>query len=300
MIELVKFDAQPSLRTEQRLLAQQAATGTYVLVETCDRLELYRGSGLPSRSLLRYVAATSAGLLSPLIGEKAIQGQVKAAWLAAQKAGTLSSGLHQLFQQALGMGKRIREATGIDQGCMSHASAVYQIIKQHSLLAGPGSIILLGINDLTRSLLQYLQGKTAATVVIANRRREKALALSQEFAVSHAGLAELPALLADCAVLVCASSAPHYLVTPETFAVRKSTPLLICDLAAPPDVHPDCASFEGVTLLGLQAVEQTVSGQIARRQSCLNAAWAVLEHELDAWEASLRRRERFRELACRS
>jgi glutamyl-tRNA reductase len=79
-----------------------------VLVKTCNRLEFYEGDGEVPGPIARHLFRVVSGLDSGLIGETAIQGQIKAAYLEACVTYTLSKGIHQLFQTALSVGKRVR------------------------------------------------------------------------------------------------------------------------------------------------------------------------------------------------
>ena len=115
-----------------------------MMLSTCNRIEVYavvdafhggladvssvlgRHAALPlaeltehlyvhyAGSAVQHLFAVAAGLDSMVIGEAQILGQLRAAYAAADTAGTVGRTLHELSQQALRVGKRVHTSTGID------------------------------------------------------------------------------------------------------------------------------------------------------------------------------------------
>ena len=115
-----------------------------MMLSTCNRIEVYavvdafhggladvssvlgRHAALPlaeltehlyvhyAGSAVQHLFAVAAGLDSMVIGEAQILGQLRAAYAAADTAGTVGRTLHELSQQALRVGKRVHTRTGID------------------------------------------------------------------------------------------------------------------------------------------------------------------------------------------
>lgn len=296
MISLTRYDADPARRLAERERAAAAARGKpHVLLETCDRLELYAGEGAIDDAVLRHLAGVAAGLDSPLPGEKAVQGQVKAAYAAAVAAGSLGASLHVVFQAALGMAKRVRCRTGIDRGCVSHAGAVARLLHERGLDSGDCGILVLGVNDLAASLLRYLSGRDRPSLILANRNRAKAQALAELHDARWAGLDAIEDAVADCRVLVSATAAPHYIVYPHTLAARAGRELLAIDLSAPPDLHPACADLPGVELVGLRQLEERCAVHLQERRELLPEAWRAMDEELAQWRTRRQLRQRWQE-----
>mgnify|MGYP003300435758 FL=1 len=65
----------------------------------------------------------SSGLDSMVFGEPQIFGQIKSAYSVGREAGTVSSGLNQVFQHVFSTVKRIRTETAIGQNPDSVAYA---------------------------------------------------------------------------------------------------------------------------------------------------------------------------------
>jgi glutamyl-tRNA reductase len=65
-------------------------------------------------SAVQHLFAVSSGLDSMVVGEAQILGQLRAAYAAADEAGTVGRVLHELAQHALRVGKQVHAFTGID------------------------------------------------------------------------------------------------------------------------------------------------------------------------------------------
>ena len=82
-----------------------------VFLQTCNRVELYYGDGDIPSDVARHLFRVVCGLESAITGEKAVQGQVKDAYLTARNSQKLSTPMHKLFESALQIGKRVRNET---------------------------------------------------------------------------------------------------------------------------------------------------------------------------------------------
>ena len=87
---------------------------------------------------VQHLFAVAAGLDSMVIGEAQILGQLRAAYAAADAAGTVGRTLHELSQQALRVGKRVHAATGIDAAGASVVSEALAAWPRRS--AGSGRV----------------------------------------------------------------------------------------------------------------------------------------------------------------
>ena len=72
----------------------------------------------------------ATGLDSMLIGEAEILGQVKNAYLQAQRARSLGTALHRLFREAINAGRAARSQTAIGDNSVSVATAAIAMAKE--------------------------------------------------------------------------------------------------------------------------------------------------------------------------
>ena len=122
--------------------------GASVFLQTCNRIELYYGNGDIPEDVARHLFRVVCGLESAIVGERAVQGQVKEAYLTARKEQKLPAGMHKLFECALQIGKRVRTETQISHGAVSHSLATIEIIEQQNIdFRNPRRFVLHSFGD---------------------------------------------------------------------------------------------------------------------------------------------------------
>ena len=99
-----------------------------VLFETCTRTELYWGDGEIPIETARHLFRVASGLESPLLGEMAIQGQLKNCYYAAKERWKLSAPINRLFQTAIYTGHRVRTETNIAKGAVSYSQVTVDAV----------------------------------------------------------------------------------------------------------------------------------------------------------------------------
>ncbi|MBQ8989298.1 MAG: glutamyl-tRNA reductase [Prevotella sp.] len=263
--------------------------GPSVLLQTCNRVELYYGDGEIPDAVARHLFRVVCGLESAIIGERAVQGQVKEAYLTARQSGIkLSTGLHKLFECALQIGKRVRTETQISQGAVSHSLAAIEIIEQQHVNLVDAHITIIGVNKLTEDIIKFLKNKGAKVMMLANRTEEKARRMAAPYGIDVRQLDEKCDFLQETDILVSATSAPHAVVYKED--LNPSRPLLAIDLAFPRDIDPAVADLELVTLYNLQDVERKVQDNIAVREEEVQKAELMIEEEIGLLRETMARR----------
>jgi glutamyl-tRNA reductase len=253
-------------------------TQAHVLLSTCNRTEVYWGDGSAPEEVVRHLYRVAAGLESALVGERAIQGQLKKAYLDACARYSLSPSMHRLFQSAMHTGKRVRTETRIAEGAVSHSQATVEIIKQQQTDLRRAVIAIIGVNKLTGDILKFLASRGATNLFLSNRSIEKAQALAARYSGTAVGLEHKRALLQVADVLICATSAPHIIVHPEDLAEDKE--LLIFDLAFPRDVSEEVGRFRRVKLFNLEDVELFAGKSLSLRLNEVNKAKQIIDEEV--------------------
>jgi len=267
----------------------------YVLLNTCDRVELYEdmreaesfvnSTPLSDRGergrLLHRLCQVTAGLDSPLLGETAIQGQVKKAYQQAIDKNHISSSLHSLFKEALRISKRVRRETGISRGAMSHGQAVIEILKTKEINITDSNILILGANHLNKTVLKYLIKAGNKTTFISSRSFDKAEALSKELGCTAVRFDEFSKYLANADIIISATSAPRPIITRPQLANRPTgQQLTIFDLAFPRDVAPEIGKMAGVTLYNVHDIEKQVLRNKKNRTKKIKEAERIINEEI--------------------
>ena len=255
----------------------------HVLLQTCDRIELYWGEGVVPEYIAHHLFSVVSGLDSSLIGECAIQGQVKNCYQQSVKQYKLSGSLHKLFQTALSVGKRVRTESAISQGAISHSQAVIECLIQEKIPLKNALITMLGINKLNEDIIKFLQAKGAMSIFLGNRYYEKAQDMASKYDCKAFRFDEMKPFLEFTDVLISATSAPHLIVKPEHISPNQK--ILILDLAFPRDVDQRIGEMPNVTLYNLEDIKQRVNQNLDSRRKRVEKALEIIDEEVQKFSS---------------
>lgn len=284
-----------------------------VVLSTCNRVEVYadtdgfhagvdaitdllsRRSGVPLEELSKHLYVhweaqavlhlfqVASGLDSMVVGESQILGQLRRAYNASGES--IGRTLHELFQTALRVGKRVHSETGIDEAGQSLVSvgleqareAIGDLAGRAVLVVGAGSMGALAGTTLRRA--------GVGQVVVANRTAANAERLAAGLDGRGVGLDRLAEELADADVLVTSTGATGLVISRDVVAAavarREGRPLVVLDLALPRDVDPSVRTLPGVTLVDLVTLQEALAETDAG--AGVEAARAVVTEEVGAF-----------------
>ncbi len=292
-----------------------------VLLSTCNRVELY--SDAPAEAIARFFAETagrplaeiepvlyrhegaeavahlfrvSASLDSLVLGEDQILAQVKGAYDAAAKAGTVAGTLHPVFQAAIKAGKRVRRETKIGERMLSVSSVAVDFVQKVFSDLTQRSVLLVGAGEAARLTLVHLRARGVATVRIANRSLENAKKLCEELGGEPVPMESLAEQLVKADVVLTSVGAAQPLVTAAAVAkaakARRGRSLFFLDIAVPRDVEPAVEKLPGVFVYNLDDLQAIVRENYGKRKEDLDAAIGVVADEVERYLG----RERHRRL----
>ncbi len=258
-----------------------------VMVKTCNRVEFYSGNNNVPSYIVKHLFRVVCGLESGILGEIAIQGQIKSSYVEACEKFNLDKGIHSLFQTALYVGKRIRTESGISRGAISYSQAAVEIISKHGIDINKALISLIGVHKINESIIRFLQRKGADTIFLANKSYEKAEQLANIYKCKIMRLDQLEQMLNFSDILITATSAPHLIVKYENFPKEKK--MLIIDLAVPRDVEEKIGNLPGITLYNLENIETLVNQNIEKRKTHIDIAEKIIEEEVELFKEKQKR-----------
>jgi glutamyl-tRNA reductase len=99
-----------------------------------------------------------------------------------------------------------------------------------------------------------------------------------------AGLADLPAAMADADVVICCTGAVGHVITADMVPAGRRETLVFLDVAMPHDVEPAVADLPGVVVIGLDALRE--HGTMATAHD-VAAVRAIIEAELAAYHSAI-------------
>ncbi len=261
------------------LLARRAGTRPTELVESiyvernCDA----------ARHLFRVVS----GLESMIVGEAEIQGQVKRSYERALHARTTGPLVNKLFRAALATGKRVRTETTISTGRASVASVAVDAARSVVGSLGARHVVIVGAGETAELTARAFHAQGVSTMFVANRRRDRAIALAERFGGMSGSFDALPSELERADVVVSSTASPHAIIEAEelaeVMAARSGRPLLLVDLAVPRDVDPACGELDGVRLLDMDALQASVRANLRVRKAEAARAVDIVEDEIQAF-----------------
>jgi glutamyl-tRNA reductase len=288
-----------------------------VVLSTCNRTELYlvatdpveaetvvvaklaRRAGLRPTELLegvygqrncdaaRHLYRVVSGLDSMVVGEAEVQGQVKRAYDLALAARTTGPLTNKLFRAALETGKRVRTETAIGEGRHSVASVAVDLARDTFGDLAERHVLIVGAGETAELTAEALHDDGVSTLIVSNRRRERAETLAHRFGGDTVSFDALPAELLRADIVVASTSSPHALIEVEDLAAvvaeRAGRPLLLVDLAVPRDVEPACGELPGVTLANVDSMRAVVDRHHLTRRAEAVKAEGIVEEEIQAF-----------------
>jgi glutamyl-tRNA reductase len=294
----------PASRMAEALVALRdyEAVVEAVMLSTCGRLEIYaeledyengveqigsflhnfRHGDVSDMSSYMYTLLGSqaidhlfrvaTGLDSMLIGEAEILGQVKDAYIQAQKARSLGKTMHALFREALKAGKAARSQTRIGDDSVSVATAAIDLAKRHLGSLSGATVLVIGAGKMGATAAKRLKLEGAADVVVVNRSLQRARDVVDHLGIGRA--VEMPGLidaLEGSDIVITSTGASHFILGPanvaEAMLRRPHQPLFLVDIAVPRDVDPEVARIPGVQLADIDALQGVVETALAHRRN---------------------------------
>lgn len=288
-----------------------------VILQTCNRIELYmvttRGEALAkkaseylagragalrdeafkavevsvNREALTHVLKVASGLDSMVMGENEILGQVLNAYLEAESLGSVGPVFKTVFKKVINVGKRVRNETNLSRGAFSVGSISVKFAA--SLLGGIDgkNVLVIGAGEMGTSVAKALARYKPNTIFVANRTYERALKLAEKVSGKALKFDMLEDALSDADIVICATGAPHYILTRENVSRtlkkrKKHDKMIIIDIANPRNVEKSVKDLEGVALYDIDDFQAVVEKNKEERLKSAEKALQIIEEEVPA------------------
>ncbi len=229
-----------------------------------------------SHSAVRHVMRVASGLDSLVLGEPQIFGQLKSAYAAAHRHGTVGAVLGKLFQHTFSVAKRVRTDTSIGASPVSVAFAAVSLARQIFGRLEPHTALLIGAGETIELAARHLAKYGLGRMIVANRTIENAHRVAVAFGGYAIALNEIPLHLAEADIVVAATGSPGVLVTLEqveaALEARKRQPMFMVDVAVPQDIDPAAGHLEDVFLYTIDDLHDVIEeGRRSRAEGARQA-----------------------------
>jgi glutamyl-tRNA reductase len=243
----------------------------------------------------RHLFEVAGGLDSAVLGEAEVLGQVRTAWDLGRAEGTCGPGLNLLFRHALETGKRARTETAIGRSIASASTAAVAMAARHlGDLAGRRALVL-GAGEMGEGMVRALVTAGVTDVEVANRTHGRAAALAERVGGRPISLDALPGALAAADLMLTGTGASDLMLEHGALArimeARSGRPLLVVDVAVPPDVDPAAGRLDGVTLLDMDDLKAFAADGLATRRAEVTAVRSIVDQEVERWSGVATARE---------
>ena len=320
LLEAVSFKDKTSAYSEIRSLEGIQES---VLIQTCNRIELYLVSQDGDRTLksaveylqnrmpadnaeaekaieysvnheaLSHLLRVTSGLESMVIGEDQVINQVWNAYLDAEKSKVTGPVLSLLFNRAVNVGRRVRRETGISKGAVSIGSAAVELAENLLTNLNEKTILIMGAGETGTLVAKAMARRCLSPIFIANRTHERASRLAEELGGKAVKFNKLNEVLVEADVVLCATSAPHYLLTKELLSKllpsrQNKNELLVIDISNPRNVEEAIKELPGVELYSIDDLTWIAEQNKLERQKSVQEATKIVDDELGLLERAVK------------
>jgi glutamyl-tRNA reductase len=301
---------------------QDAGLGEAMILSTCNRVEIYgradkaatravaeflaryhaRGPEelekhlycLEGETAVRHAFRVAASLDSMVLGEPQILGQVKEAYEAAERAGSLGSVLNSLRTRSITAAKRARSETAIGRNAVSLSHVAVELASKIFGELHGHSVLLVGAGKMSELAARQMVRRGARASVLGGRSFERAEQLAEALGGRAAPFESLRAELTRADIVISGTGAPGVVVLREDVeaaqAARHGRPLFLIDIAVPRDIAEDAGRVKGVFLYDIDDLQTVAAANLRERKKEAAAAEAIVEREVGeflAWRRSL-------------
>jgi len=317
--EKLAFDAAEASRA-LRELKSRFARAEFVLISTCNRVELYcagpQCQGADPQRLseflsdfhgielgkfqeflyaredeeaVQHLLSVASSLDSLVVGEAQILGQVKDSYKLACAAKTTGKVLNRLFHCAFTTSKKVHTTTSIASGRVSVAGVAVELAMQLFANISSAKVVVIGAGDMGQLIVQHLLQVGARDITVVNRSFDRGLKVADQYGIRAERWEQLDGQLISANIAIASASVQDYLFRKDSFrpimARRRGENLLIVDIAVPRNFEPAVNELDGLYLYSVDDLSAVVEqNRKARERDMARGAEIVLENVTEFME----------------
>lgn len=230
---------------------------------------------------LLYLCQVVCGFFSVIKGEDQILTQTKLAYQKALEEEHSSKLCNILFHKAIELGKRFRSKSEICHNALSLEAITLKAIREIFPNWKDKKILLLGIGDLSQSILELLSKEKLEKVYVTNRSFHKAERLSNFYDVNVIDFRDKYEWVGKTDIIISATSAPHTVIEKNRFLEYKlEKEYLFLDLAVPRDIDESIGTLPNVKIFNLDYLWKVSKKHSCFRQQLLEKYSYLIDEQL--------------------
>ncbi|MGL4538018.1 MAG: glutamyl-tRNA reductase [Cetobacterium sp.] len=273
----------------ERLFKEKKIVG-YVNLSTCLRVEYYldldknysvadfqKEIGLrdifikQGHDAVNYLFRVTCGFESVIKGEDQILAQIKKAQLTSMENKISSSNINVIFNKAIELGKKFRNKSKICHNSLSLEAISLKFIKNRVSELKDKKILILGVGDLARDIMELITKEEYKSLTITNRSYHKALEVSNIYNADVISFENKLEEVAKSDVIISATSAPHAIIKKEEILplLNKNKEYVFLDLAVPRDIEEELNELKNINLYNIDDVWGVYYENLENRENLL-------------------------------
>lgn len=267
-------------------LLEEWASSVGLAEKDFENVEISRG-----REAVMHLMKLASGLDSLVVGEDQILGQVRRALEFSRSGRYASANLSLIFDRAIRVGSRVRTATGINKGSVSIASVAVNIAEEYFDELKGRTIMLIGTGE-AASLVAKVLKKRDVEFMVASRAPERAQAFAETVAGTPIPFDSALEMLRKVDVIFTATVAPYRLITFERIEnamKNRKEGMMIFDLSNPRTVDERVATIHGVKLINMDQIAELVGKNVRSRMKEINSAEKLIDGEMKSVDTMMKR-----------
>ena len=314
--ERLAFDKAQAI-TALRQLKSRFPEAEFVLLSTCNRIELYCAGhhvdGPAPQELVKFLSrfhnvavkdfqdfvyvhndsdavthllTVASSLDSMVVGEGQILGQVKESYGLACTAKTTGKVLNRLFHCSFTTSKKIHTTTRISSGRISVAGVAVELATQLFADITSAEIVVIGAGEMGELLLQHLRHARCSDITIVNRSLRRAEEMAGRYGVEAGKWQDLGSRIKDADIIIASAAGQDYLFRKDSFrkmmGARRKGALLVIDIAVPRNFEPTVNEIENVYLYSVDDLSEVAEeNRKAREDNIAKGMQIIYENAVD-------------------
>lgn len=313
--ERLTFDSTKTIRA-LRQLKSRFPEAEFVLLSTCNRIELYSASkrieGVDTRTTAKFLSkfhnvalddfqdflyvhsdadavehllSVASSLDSMVVGEVQIIGQVKESYRLACAAKSTGKILNSLFHRAFTTSKKIHATTSISNGRVSVAGVAVELAMQLFADISSAKVVVIGAGKTGELLLQHLLHVGCKNITVINRSYDRGQDVANRYGVEIKKWEELDREIIVSDIVIASAAVQDYLFNKNTFKTiignRRKGTLLIVDIAVPRNFEPSINEIEDVYLYSIDELSDVAEQNRKVREDDIAKGMQIVRRNVD-------------------